>query len=112
MAVTRTAQDERGSHQHTFRRVRMPPNFFAIAFGLAGLAEAWQGAVPVLGVPEVVPRALAGALAPVAFTAARVLVIVFLAATTVLGGWCTCGGWRRPRSASARSAGSCSARPS
>ena len=40
MAVTRTAQDERGSRQHTFRRVRMPPNFFAIAFGLAGLAEA------------------------------------------------------------------------
>lgn len=38
MAVTRTAQDERGSHQHTFRRVRMPPNFFAIAFGRAGLA--------------------------------------------------------------------------
>jgi len=36
MTVTRTAQDERGSHQHTFRRVRMPPNFFAIAFGLAG----------------------------------------------------------------------------
>jgi tellurite resistance protein TehA-like permease len=30
----------------------MPPNFFAIAFGLAGLAEAWQAAVPVLGVPE------------------------------------------------------------
>lgn len=49
MAVTRTAQDERGSHQHPFRRVRMPPNFFAIAFGLAGLAEAWQAAVPVLG---------------------------------------------------------------
>lgn len=58
MAVTRTAQDERGSHQHPFRRVRMPPNFFAIAFGLAGLAEAWQAAVPVLGVPEGVPRAL------------------------------------------------------
>src|SRR2546430_2097923 len=38
MAVTRTAEDERGSHQHRFRRVRMPPNFFAIAFGVAGLA--------------------------------------------------------------------------
>lgn len=35
MAITRTAQDERGSHQHTFRRVRTPPNFFALA-GPAG----------------------------------------------------------------------------
>jgi len=38
MAATRTARDERGSHQHTFRRVRMPPNFFAIAF-----APRWSG---------------------------------------------------------------------
>jgi tellurite resistance protein len=41
MALTRTARDERGSHQHAFRRVRVPPNFFAMAFGVAGLAGAW-----------------------------------------------------------------------
>jgi len=117
---------------------RVPPNFFAIAFGLAGLAEAWEAAVPVLRTPQAVPRALdilaavvwltmialylaqgprvirgdlrhpvlspfvsvapitgmllAAALAPVAFTAARVLVVVFLAVTIVLGGWLT-GQW-------------------
>ena len=37
---------------------RVPPNFFAIAFGLAGLAEAWEAAVPVLRTPQAVPRAL------------------------------------------------------
>jgi tellurite resistance protein len=118
--------------QPRFRRPRLPPNYFAITFGVAGLAEAWQAAVPVLGSPQAVPRALdildavlwlvlivmclaqgrrviladlrhpvrspftsvsgitamllAAALATPSPTAARVLVIVFLAGTTVLGG--------------------------
>jgi tellurite resistance protein len=37
---------------------RVPPNLFAIALGIAGLAEAWQAAVPVLGTPQAVPDAL------------------------------------------------------
>jgi tellurite resistance protein len=37
---------------------RFPPNLFAIPFGLAGLAEAWHAAEPVLHAPEAVPDAL------------------------------------------------------
>ncbi len=36
----------------------IPPNFFGISFGLAGLAEVWTLASPALGVPDVVGRAL------------------------------------------------------
>ena len=37
---------------------RVPPNLFGIAFGLAGLAEAWHAAGPPLGVPGAVPLAI------------------------------------------------------
>jgi tellurite resistance protein len=37
---------------------RVPPNLFAIALGIAGLAQAWHAAVPVLGIPQAVPDAL------------------------------------------------------
>ena len=37
----------------------IPPNFFGIAFGLAGLEEVWTLAAPALGVTDVVGRALA-----------------------------------------------------
>jgi tellurite resistance protein len=37
---------------------RVPPNLFAIALGIAGLAQAWHAAVPVLGTPQAVPDAL------------------------------------------------------
>jgi tellurite resistance protein len=37
---------------------RVPPNLFAIALGIAGLAQAWQAAVPLLGTPQAVPNAL------------------------------------------------------
>jgi tellurite resistance protein len=33
----------------------VPPNFFGIALGLVGLAEAWGAAVPILGTPLVIP---------------------------------------------------------
>ena len=117
---------------------RVPPNLFSIALGIAGLAQAWDAAVPLLGTPRVVPDALsildavlwlvlvgaylaqgpriimadlrdpvlspfvsaaaltamllAAALARDAFTAGRVLVIVFLAVTVGIGGWLT-GQW-------------------
>jgi tellurite resistance protein len=37
----------------------IPPNFFGISFGLAGLAEVWILAAPTLGVTDVVGRVLA-----------------------------------------------------
>ena len=37
---------------------RVPPNLFGIALGIAGLAQAWDAAVPVLGTPQAVPDAL------------------------------------------------------
>jgi tellurite resistance protein len=115
------------------RAWRVPPNLFSMAFGLAGLADAWRAAEPVLGVPAAVPDALyalalvvwvatlaaylaqgprqlvADVLDPVlapficlialtpmilattlvnsAFTAGRVITLVFLAATVGYGGW-------------------------
>jgi tellurite resistance protein len=37
---------------------RVPPNFFAIPFGLAGLAEAWHAAGLTLGTSAVIPDAI------------------------------------------------------
>ena len=36
----------------------IPPNFFGIAFGLAGLAELWVYATPIWGVSDVVGRVM------------------------------------------------------
>ena len=69
MAILHTARHE---PRAIARWPRVPPNLFGMAFGVAGLAQAWRAAV--------------------AFTAGRVLVIVFLAVTTILGGWLT-GQW-------------------
>jgi tellurite resistance protein len=125
-------------------RPRVPPNFFSIPFGLAGLGECWRAAAAIIGFSPVTANAIyilsafvwlalvcrylaqgvarvradvrdpalspfvalavisplipAAALAPYAFTAARVLVIIFLAATLLVGGllvghW-TAGGLR------------------
>jgi tellurite resistance protein len=37
---------------------RVPPNLFGIALGIAGLAQAWDAAVPLLGTPQAIPDAL------------------------------------------------------
>ena len=37
---------------------RVPPNLFAIALGIAGLAQAWDAAVPLLGTPQAIPDGL------------------------------------------------------
>jgi tellurite resistance protein len=50
----------------------IPPNLFSIAFGLAGLADAWDVASPVLGIPQAVPNAFF-ILAAVAWLALTVL---------------------------------------
>jgi len=36
----------------------IPPNFFGISFGLAGLAEVWTYAAPTLGITDVIGRVL------------------------------------------------------
>jgi tellurite resistance protein len=120
------------------RPPRVPPSFFGISFGLAGLGQVWRTAATPLDVPFVVadaifigaaavwaillagylsqgrrqvladfsdtalgpfislaviePMIFAAALAPSAYTAARLLVIIFLALTLVLGGL-TLGQW-------------------
>ena len=42
----------------TQRWPQVPPNFFGIPFGLAGLAEAWSAASPTLGTSAAVPDAI------------------------------------------------------
>jgi tellurite resistance protein len=51
------AKDQSPKRQR-FLGPRVPPNLFAIALGIAGLAQAWAAAVPVLGTPQAVPDAL------------------------------------------------------
>jgi tellurite resistance protein len=120
------------------RPPRIPPGFFAIPFGLAGLGGVWHAAAKPLGVTPVVadvifivaaalwvillagylaqgwrqmladfgdpmlgafislaviaPMLLAAALAPSAYSVARLLVIIFFVLTILLGGWIT-GEW-------------------
>jgi tellurite resistance protein len=58
MSGTQIAEKDQGPRRHTLLRPRVPPNLFGIALGIAGLAQAWHAAVPVLGTPQVVPGAL------------------------------------------------------
>jgi tellurite resistance protein len=51
----------------------IPPNFFGIAFGLAGLAEVWTLAAPTLGVSVVVGRVFA----VVATSAWLILMVIY-----------------------------------
>jgi tellurite resistance protein len=48
----------RSPERRRFPGLRVPPNLFAIALGVAGLAEAWHAAVPLLGTPQAVPDVL------------------------------------------------------
>ncbi len=47
--------DQASAQRGRPRGRRIPPNLLGIAFGLAGLGEAWQAAGPVLGIPRAVP---------------------------------------------------------
>ena len=59
MPVPRIVAGDQSSTRRRFLGTRVPPNVFAIALGIAGLALAWQAAVvPVLGIPQAVPDAL------------------------------------------------------
>lgn len=120
------------------RPPRVPPSFFGIPFGLAGLGDVWHAAATTLGVSPAVadgifvaaaavwailladylaqgwrqlladfgdpvqgafvslavitPLPLAAALAPSAYSAARLLLIIFVVLAAVLGGLIT-GQW-------------------
>jgi len=58
MPAPRIVAGDQSPKRRRFLGTRVPPNLFAIALGLAGLALAWQAAVPVLGIPQAVPDVL------------------------------------------------------
>ena len=58
MSVPQIAEKDQSPKQRRFRGPRVPPNLFGIALGIAGLAEAWHAAVPLLGTPQAIPDAL------------------------------------------------------
>jgi tellurite resistance protein len=58
MSAYQIAEQDQGPRRHRYKGPRVPPNLFAIALGIAGLAQAWHAAVPVLGTPQAVPDAL------------------------------------------------------
>jgi tellurite resistance protein len=59
MSVPQIAEkDQSPGRRQRFLGPRVPPNLFAIALGIAGLALAWDAAVPLLGTPQAVPDAL------------------------------------------------------
>ena len=58
MSVTQIVEKDQSPRRHKFLGPRVPPNLFGIALGIAGLAQAWHAAVPVLGPVQAVPGAL------------------------------------------------------
>jgi tellurite resistance protein len=58
MSVTQTAEKDQSPGRHKFLGPRVRPDLFGIALGIAGLAQAWHAAVPVLGAVQAVPGAL------------------------------------------------------
>jgi tellurite resistance protein len=58
MSVTQIAEKDQSPRRPKFLRPRVPPNLFGIALGIAGLAQAWHAAVPVLGPVQAVPGTL------------------------------------------------------
>ena len=138
MSVSQIPEKGRSLGRRRFPGPRVPPNLLAITLGIAGLALAWDAAVPLLGTAQLVPDVLnvldaalwvvlvgaylvqgprvimadlrdpivspfvsaaaltamllSAAPAKEAFAAGRVLVIVCVAVTIVIGGWLT-GQW-------------------
>src|SRR6266700_2571637 len=64
--------------------LEIPPNFYAIAFGLVGLARVWRLAGSLYRLPAGIGDAL--------FLVAAVVFLLFFVATVLLGGWYT-GQW-------------------
>jgi tellurite resistance protein len=58
MSIPQIVEKDRGPKRQRFLGPRVPPSLFAIALGIAGLAQAWDAAVPLLGTPQAIPDAL------------------------------------------------------
>ena len=58
MSGPQSVEKARSPKRQRFLVPRVPPTLFGVALGVAGLAEAWQAAVPLLGTPQAVPDAL------------------------------------------------------
>jgi tellurite resistance protein len=58
MSVSQIVEKDRSPKRQRFLGPRVPPNLFAIALGIAGLAQAWDAAMPLLGTPQAIPDAL------------------------------------------------------
>ena len=58
MSIPQIVERDQRPKRQRFLGPRVPPNLFAIALGIAGLAQAWYAAVPLLGTPQAIPDAL------------------------------------------------------
>src|SRR6202167_5413103 len=58
MSIPRLPETDQRPKRQRFPGPRVPPNLFAIVLGIAGLAQAWRAAVPLLGTPQAIPDAL------------------------------------------------------
>ncbi len=58
MRLSQIAEKDQSPRRRRLPGPRVRPNLFGIALGIAGLAQAWHAAVPVLGTPQAVPGAL------------------------------------------------------
>jgi tellurite resistance protein len=58
MSLPQIVEENQSPRRQRFLGPRVPPNLFSIALGIAGLAQAWYAAQPLLGTPRVVPDAL------------------------------------------------------
>jgi tellurite resistance protein len=58
MSGPHIAGKDQGPKRQGFLGPRVPPSLFGIVLGIAGLAQAWRAAVPLLGTPQAIPDAL------------------------------------------------------
>jgi tellurite resistance protein len=58
MSTPQIVGKDQSPKRQRFPGPRVPPNLFAIVLGIAGLAQAWHAAVPLLGTPQAIPDAL------------------------------------------------------
>jgi len=58
MSTPHIVENDQSPKRQRFLGPRVPPNLFGIVLGIAGLAQAWRAAVPLLGTPQAIPDAL------------------------------------------------------
>ena len=58
MSLLQIVEEDQSPRRQRSLGPRVPPNLFGIALGIAGLAQAWRAAVPLLGTTQAIPDAL------------------------------------------------------